>query len=176
MIQMLVVIGLAAVVVLLVGLSTYNHLSHLRDEVRLAWAAMDEQLKLRYQLTSELVMRVQHIGGDLVNSLSSITTAKNEAVIAFNPAHLAAAENALSAAIHQLLGNKQAGSGLAEIETKLLRSERAIEISREKYNACVMSLNDSLKTFPTNLTARVIGLKSQPVFAESAGESAGDRR
>ena len=81
MIEALVVIGIAAAIVLLIFLYTFNRLTQQRDEVRRAWGKMDEQLKQRYQLIPELLMAAQAIGGEVAGKLSAVIAAKNQAAL-----------------------------------------------------------------------------------------------
>ena len=170
MIQVVIVTGIVLAIVVLILLSTYNSLTHLRQQVRAAWAHMDEQLKSRYELVPELMLTVQSIGGELATKLPAISSAKNQAAVAFNPSQLASAEIALTLAIHDLMKTADADAGLnanakfVEIRQKLLASEKAIDKSRRFYNDRVDHLNESLKGFPSGITATLIGLKPQPPF------------
>ena len=170
MTSLLVVTGLVLAVVVLILLSTYNGLMHLRQEVRAAWAQMDDSLKKRYDLMPSLIATVQSVGGEPAAKLPAIVTAKNQAAVAFNPQQLASAEVALTVGIHDLLLAAERDAALnadpkfIEIRQKLIASEKAIDKTCRRYNDRVDQLNDMLGSFPTLLTAAVIGLKSQPVF------------
>jgi LemA protein len=168
MIEALVVIGIAAAVVLLVLLSTFNLLTQQRDEVRQAWGHMDEQLKQRYQLIPELLIVVRSVGGEPVSKLPAVTAAKNQAAIAFNPGQLAQAESALTLAIREVLAAGEQHAELNSIRRTLLSSEKKIEQAHREYNHRVLELNDSLHTFPTAITAKLTGQKPQPVFGSAA--------
>ena len=157
-------------IVLLVLLSTYNGLMQLRQDVRAAWAQMDEQLKNRYQLIPVLVGIVRAAGGDAAEKLVAVSTAKNQAAVAFNPVMLAQAESALSVAIHEVLAAAEQQEGLKtdprfiEIRRQLISSENLIAQSSRRYNDKVDALNASMTSFPYALTARAIGLQLQPMF------------
>jgi LemA protein len=170
MTSVVVITGLLLAVVVLILLSTYNGLTHLRQEVRAAWAQMDESLKKRYDLMPALIATVQAAGGEPATKLPAIITAKNQAAVAFNPQQLASAEIALTEGIHELLAAAERDPALnvspkfVEIRQKLLASEKAIDKTCRRYNDRVDHLNEMLGSFPTILTAAVIGLKSQPAF------------
>jgi LemA protein len=157
-------------IVLLVLLSTYNGLMQLRQDVREAWAQMDEQLKNRYQLIPVLVGIVRAAGGDAAEKLVAVSTAKNQAAVAFNPVMLAQAESALSAGIQEVLAAAGRQEGLksdprfVEIRRQLINSENLIAQSSRRYNDKVDALNASMTSFPYALTARAIGLQLQPMF------------
>jgi len=170
MIEAVVVVGIIAAIVLLMLLSTYNGLMQQRQEVRSAWAQIDEQLKRRYDLVPVLISTVQSQGGTAAAKLPAVSAAKNQAAVAFNPTQLAQAEAALSVAIHDVLAtiaNDPALSGnssLIEIRQQLLASEKQIDQARQRYNERVDALNATLASFPQVVTAKVIGLHEQPGF------------
>jgi LemA protein len=168
--QSVIVAGILTAIVLLVLLATYNALMQLRQDVRSAWAQMDEQLKNRYQLIPVLVGIVQAAGGESAVKLPAVTTAKNQAAIAFNPIQLAEAESALSVGIQQVLAAAEQQEGLKtnpkflDIRRQLFSSQSAITQSTRRYNDKVDALNASMTSFPYAFTAKVIGLRLQPMF------------
>jgi LemA protein len=165
-----IVAVIAAGIVVLVLLATYNALMQLRQDVRAAWAQMDDQLKNRYQLIPVLVGIIQAAGGESAEKLPAVSAAKNKAAVAFNPVELADAESALSAGIQQVLAAADRQAGLStnprflEIRRQLLSSENAIVQSTRRYNDKVDALNASMSSFPYAFTAKVIGLRLQPMF------------
>jgi LemA protein len=170
MIHSLLALGIVLAVVVLILLSTYNSLTHQRHEVRAAWAKMDEQLKRRYDLMPDLLTVVQSHGGDPAAELPDVSSAKNRAAVAFDPADLASAEIALTVAIHQVLTAAERDPALSanpkfvEVRRNLLASEKQIDQARKRYNDDVDHLNESLSSFPTIFTAKLVGLKPQPAF------------
>jgi LemA protein len=168
--QLFMIAGIVVGIVLLVVLATYNGLMQLRQDVRTAWAQMDDQLKNRYQLIPILVQIVQAAGGESAERLPAVSAAKNQAAVAFNPVQLAEAESALSAGIEQVLNAAEQQEGLktdprfADIRCRLLTSEDAIAQSTRRYNDRVDALNASMSSFPYVFTATVIGLRLQPMF------------
>ncbi len=170
MIEAVLAICIAIAIVLLILLSTYNGLTQQRQEVRAAWAQMDETLKRRYDLIPALITTVQASGGETAGKLSAVSNAKNQAAVAFSPADLAKAESALSHAIHDVLATAAFDSSLSEnpafkdIQQQLLASETQIEQARKRYNDQVEALNSSITSFPQVMTAKVIGLRRQPGF------------
>jgi LemA protein len=167
MIEAVVVIAIALFILLLILLSTYNGLMNQRQDVRRAWADMDEALKQRYQLVPMLINTVQTTGGEAATKLAAVSAAKNQAAVAFNPTELARAEAALSIAIAEVLAAMEhdASPATADIRHRLLESEKQIDESRARYNQQVETLNASLGSFPQGLTAWLIGLKAQSEFA-----------
>jgi LemA protein len=171
MMRLVVFLGVLLVVVLLILLTTYNFLTQLRQEVRLAWAKLDEALKRRYDLIPSLAIAVQSIGGAAAAKLAAVHAAKNQAAIAFNPQQLASAEAALTAAIHDLLQTADTDPAIgpdaqfADIRHKLATSEKQIDHACRKYNQSVELLNDSMRSFPNFFTAGLISYKPQPLFA-----------
>jgi LemA protein len=167
MIQVLVVVGIIVGIVLLMLLATYNGLTQQRQDVRSAWGAVDEQFKQRYQLVPGLITAVQAVGGETAAKLPAVSIAKNQAAVAFNPAQLASAEIALTVAIHDVLSTAandavlSSDPGFSDIRQKLISSEKQIEKARKSYNDRVDHFNESIKSFPTIITAKLAGLRPQ---------------
>jgi LemA protein len=168
--ESVIIAAIVVAIVLLVLLATYNALTQLRQDVRSAWAQMDDQLKNRYPLIPVLVGIVQAAGGEAAAKLPAVSAAKNQAAVAFNPVELANAESALSAGIQQVLAAADQQEGLRtdpkflDIRRQLIASENAIAQSTRRYNDKVDALNASMTSFPYVFTAKVIGLRLQPMF------------
>ncbi len=165
-----VVYGIVGILLLLILLATYNSLMHMRQEVRSAWAQMDEQLKNRYGLISELVNLMQNAGGAAAEKLSAVTAARNRAAVAFNPVDLASAESDLSIGVQRLLETGDQQENLNKdpryitLRQKLQRSEIQIAQSSKRYNEQVDALNASMCSFPCMFAAKLVGLHRQPMF------------
>ena len=170
MTEVVLAVCIALGIVLLVLLSTYNALMQQRQDVRAAWAQMDEFLKRRYDLIPVLISTVQRVGGATVGKLPAVSAARNRAAVAFSPAELASAESALSVAIQETLStvaidpNLAGNPSMIDIQRQLLASEKQIDQARRAYNDRVDALNSAIHSFPQVLTARVIGLRPQPEF------------
>jgi LemA protein len=170
MTEVVIAVCIALGILLLVLLSTYNALMQQRQEVRAAWAQMDEFLKRRYDLIPALIAAVRSAGGETAGKLAAVSAAKNRAAVAFSPAELAQAETALSVAIQDVLAAAAAdpllngNPAMIDIQRQLLGSEKQIDQARKAYNDRVDSLNSALTSFPQVLTARLIGLQPQPGF------------
>ena len=168
MLQAVVITCIAVAILLLILLANYNALMQLRQQVRLAWADMDAQLKRRYDLVPRLISAVQSAGGPAVARLPAVRAAKNQAAIAFSPAQLALAESALSAAIADVLQTMTSDTAsnpqpeFVLIQRQLQECDKQIAASRDRYNDLVDQLNTSLSNFPQVMTAKAIGLRTQP--------------
>lgn len=173
-----IVLAVLIVIVLLTLLASYNALTQQRQEVRLAWSQMDQQLKNRYQLVPALLQIVQASGGAASEKLGAVSAARNQAAVAITPTQLADAESALSIAIHQVLALGQQQDGLksnpqfTELRRQLVASENRIALSIQGYNDQVETLNASMGSFPYALTAKAIGLRLQPLFGAAISTDA----
>ncbi len=161
------------VLVLLVGAAAaYNGLAFLRQDVRDAWGAMDQQLRRRYEMLPPLVAVVRATGEPYPPALSAALTAKNQAAVAFNPQQLATAEAALSAHLRDLFDQPPASlandPGFARSRSDLSAAATAIGQAGRRHNDAVAAYNAALESFPHDVAAVAFGFKPQPTFEPAA--------
>jgi LemA protein len=148
-------------IALLTLLASYNALTQLRQDVRDAWARLDEQLKQRYQLIPELIQLLQSRGDAAGDKISALSNARNQAAVALNPQQLSEAESKLSAAIRGAFSAVPVPDPLRQ---QFVHNDRHLIQAVRDYNDKVHAFNESICTFPTGWTARIIGSRFQPLF------------
>jgi LemA protein len=148
-------------ILLLTLLASYNALMQLRREVRAAWAALDDQLKQRYQLVPQLIQLLKNRAEAGADKIVALSNARNNAAIALNPQQLAEAESNLSAAIRAAFPAANVPEPLGQ---QFVQNDRGLSQSVQRYNEAVRNLNESIHTFPTVYAATLLGLRFQPFF------------
>jgi LemA protein len=161
----IVIITIICVIVLLTLLASYNALTQLRKDVRTAWSHLDEQLKRRYELVPELIQLLQSRGDCPVEKINAISAARNQAAIALNPAQLAEAESRLGTAIRAAFPT----TAPEALRQRFVQNDRLLTGGVRAYNEAVRALNESICTFPTAYSARLVGLRFQPFFELRSG-------
>ncbi len=154
--------ALIAVVVLLATAAAHNGLAALRQDVRDAWAAMDAELRHRYDLLPPLVVAARSNGRPAPPALAAVLSARNRAAVAFNPQQLAEAESALTRHVHELFD--AADPDLARRRPELLAAEGRIGRAIRRYNDAVSGYNAVRASFPHDLVAAVFGYTAQVPF------------
>ena len=157
-----IVIGIVVVAVLAV-ITLYNRLVSLRNQMQNAWKQIDVQLKRRHDLIPNLVEVVKDAMSYEADTLKAVINARNNAVAAQGPAQVSAAETALSGAMTKLFAlmenypQLRANENVMQLQEELTATENKISFARQFYNDSVMSMNNAVQSFPSNLIAGNFG-------------------
>lgn len=169
-------IGIVGLIVLglIVGgvIALYNRLVRLRNQVRNAWRQIDVQLKRRHDLIPNLVETVRDYMGYEQETLEKVVEARTNAVRTEGqgPAAVQGAEQALSGALGRLFAlmenypDLKANENVGQLMEELTTTENRIGFARQFYNDSVMSLNNAVETFPSNLIANAFGFTTDSYF------------
>jgi LemA protein len=157
----------------------YNSLVGLRNQVKNSWAQIDVQLKRRHDLIPNLVETVKGYAAHERQTLEAVIQARNTAVSAVGKGvgEQAKAEGGLSGALSRLFAvaeqypNLKANENFLALQEELTSTENKISFARQFYNDSVMTLNNKVQMFPSNIIASVSGFKAGEFFeVESAAE------
>lgn len=154
-------------------LFVYNSLVNLRNQVRLAFATIDVQLKKRFDLVPNLVETVKGYAAHEREVLENVTLARNHA--AAPGAGWQAQEN-LQHAVGSLIARAEAYPDLKAsghflmLQRQLAECEAQIAAARRTYNASVMDFNNSVEMFPSSLVAGLFKFTRKPEFEIAIAE------
>jgi LemA protein len=152
------------------GILLYNQLVGLRNQVKNAWRQIDVQLKRRHDLIPNLVEVVKDYMSYEQETLEKVIQARNQAVGAGNTEEAIVAEGILGGAMGKLFAlmenypDLKANENVSRLMEELSATENKISFSRQFYNDSVMSLNNGVETFPSNIVAGMFGFKQAPYF------------
>ena len=173
----LMIIVLVVVVLLVVFLiSTYNRLVQLRNRIEAAWSQIDVQLKRRHDLIPNLVETVKGYAAHERETLEAVIRARQQAVDATGVENQAQAENFLTQALRQVFAlaeaypDLKANQNFLALQEELTGTEGRIAYARQFYNESVMSYDNALEKFPSNLVAGAFNFEPKPYFEAEAGE------
>ena len=161
----------------LLGVTLYNRLVNLRNQVRNAWRQIDVQLKRRHDLIPNLVETVKDYMSYEQETLEKVVEARNRAVGASNPEESIMAEGILGAALGKLFAlmeaypDLKANESLARLMEELSATENKISFSRQFYNDSVMALNNGVQVFPSNIVAGMFGFRPATYFEVAEAEA-----
>ena len=175
---MTTVIGATALVLVLLAVGwlawTYNRLVGLRNRLKAAWGDVDALLKRRADLIPNLVEAVKGYVGHESRTLSRVTTARSNALMAGgapdNTSARAHAENQLTSGVRQLFAvvenypDLKASETFLQLQSQLADTENDIASGRRYYNAVVRDFNTLRETFPNLLIAGPLGFQAGEYF------------
>jgi LemA protein len=176
---MALLIGLGVLVVIaLIVILLYNRLVAVRNQVDNGWKQIDVQLKRRHDLIPNLVEVVKDYMSYEQETLKQVIEARNQAVKATSPAAAMQAENVLSGAMGRLFAvmeaypDLKANQNVGRLMEELTGTENKISFARQFYNDSVMSLNNMVQSFPSNLIAGMFSFQPGTYFEVPEAETA----
>jgi LemA protein len=168
---------LGILVVLIVSfIAIYNGLVGTRNQVKNAWAQIDVQLKRRYDLIPNLMETVKGYMKHERETMESVTNARNLAqkISDSGVAARSKAEAELSTALGRLLAvaesypDLKANQNFLALQEELASTENKISFSRQFYNDSVLSYNNKIQMFPSNIVAGIGNFKAGEFFEVTA--------
>ncbi|MFT3751914.1 MAG: LemA family protein [Paludibacter sp.] len=184
---LLSVIGLVAILGLW-GMSTYNNLVTLREDVTSQWANVESQYQRRSDLIPNLVATVKGYATHESSTLESVVSARAKATqISIDPKNLTpeklqeyqAAQGQVSSALGKLLmitenyPDLKANQNFLELQAQLEGTENRISVERSRYNDAAKLYNVPVQKMPRAIIASFFGFKEKPYFeAEQGSEKA----
>ncbi|VVC01676.1 LemA family protein [uncultured archaeon] len=172
----LILLGVAALAVVLFFVFAYNGLVNLRNRIDNAWSQIDVQLKLRYDLVPNLVETVKGYAKHEKELFTDVTKARAATAKAETVADKAKAENMLSNTLKSILAvaenypQLRANENFKMLQEELSGIENKIAYARQFYNDSVLSYNTSIQTIPTNIIAGMFGFTARDFFKTEGQE------
>lgn len=158
----------------------YNTFQSQDEQVKSSWAEVVNQYQRRADLVPNLVRTVQGFAEQERTVLLGVTNARARVgsiqvtpEVSENPESLArfqAAQGELSSAIARLLvvsenyPQLKSDAGFRDLQAQLEGTENRIAVARNRYIQAVQSYNVTVRSFPSNLTAMVMGYAAKPTF------------
>jgi LemA protein len=171
-----VIIGIVVALVAMSLIGTYNGLVQLDQEVKTAWAQIDNQLKRRADLIPNLVETVKGFAAQEKEIMGAISDARAKMAGAATPGEAAEADAALTSALGRLLvvvenyPNLKSDQTFMRLMDELSGTENRISVARKDYNDLVKVYNVKVRSFPTMLIAPIFGFQQAEYFEVSAAD------
>jgi LemA protein len=157
-------------VIAIYGVSIYNSLVRLRNQVKNAWSQIDVQLKRRHNLIPNLIETVKGYMTHERDTLENITKARSAAVDASSIADKSKAESQLSGALGKFnlvvenYPDLKANQNFLSLQEELTSTENKISFARQSYNDQVLFYNNKIEMFPSNLLAGMYHFNKEEFF------------
>lgn len=164
-----IILGLIVLLVI-IGIVTYNSLVTIKTRTEEAWSDITVQLKRRYDLIPNLVNTVKGYATHEKEVFEKVTAARANALNAQGVKATAEAENQFEGALKSLFAVSEnypelkANQNFQQLQTELTDTEDKIMASRRFYNGAARELNIKIDTFPSNIFANMFGFKKRDFF------------
>ena len=158
----------------------YNAMQAEDETIKAAWAEVLNQYQRRADLVPNLVQTVKAFAAQEQAVLVGVTEARAKATAVRvdastvdNPEKLRAfqaAQGALSGALGRLLvvsenyPQLKSDQNFRDLQAQLEGTENRITVARNSYIEAVRAYNTTVRSFPSNLTAMLFGMKEKPSF------------
>lgn len=159
----------------------YNTLQSQDEAVNAAWSEVLNQYQRRADLVPNLVNVVKGYAAHEKEVLTSVTEArasvgslKADASLLNDEAsfkRFQQAQGEMSSALSRLLvvsenyPQLKADTNFRDLQAQLEGTENRITVARNRYIQAVQTYNTTVRSFPSNLTAKMFGLASRPNFS-----------
>ncbi|MDO8903789.1 MAG: LemA family protein [Hydrogenophaga sp.] len=172
----------ATALLLLTGLSGcgYNDFQRLDEQSKSAWSEVLNQYQRRADLIPNIVATVKGEANFEQETLTRVIEARSKATsIQMTPEMLndpaamqqfQAAQGEISSALSRLMvvveqyPNLRANQGFSDLRVQLEGTENRITVARNRYIEAIQAYNVLSRSFPTNLTAMVLGYQPKANF------------
>lgn len=180
----LIITIVVIVLVALWGISSYNGLVGMDENVSNKWANVETQYQRRSDLIPNLVNNVKGYAKHESQTLEAVMAARSQATqVKIDPSNctpqqLAAYQKAqgdVTTALGKLLAitenypDLKANQNFLELQSQLEGTENRINVARKDFNDSAKKYNTSLRRFPRNIIASMFGFEKRNYFEAEAG-------
>ncbi|HHY09136.1 MAG TPA: LemA family protein [Firmicutes bacterium] len=172
-----ILLAVVIVLIILVGsvVGKYNQLVELETSVDGRWAQVENQLQRRADLVPNLVNTVKGYASHEEGVFTEIAQARARLLAARTPADQMEANAGLDSALGRLLAiseaypDLKADTSFVRLQDELAGTENRIATERMRFNESVQNWNATIRKFPTNILANVLGKQAKLFFEVAEG-------
>lgn len=164
--------------------SVYNGMVGLDEGVNTAWANVETQYQRRADLIPNLVNTVKGYAQHEQSTFEAVVNARSKATsITIDPSNVTPeklqefqqAQGELASALGRLIAisesypDLKASEQFKELQAQLEGTENRINVARTNFNKEAQKYNTTIRTFPKNLFAGMLGFTQRAYFEAEAG-------
>lgn len=179
-----IIIAAVALLLVLWGVSGYNGIVEMDENVNNQWANVEAQYQRRTDLIPNLVSTVKGYAAHEKSTLEAVMQARSQATqVKIDPANctpeqLAAYQKAqgdVTTALGKLLAitenypQLKANENFMELQSQLEGTENRITVARRDFNAAAKEYNTVIRKFPKNIIVSIGGFEKHNYFEAEAG-------
>ena len=179
-------IGLIAVIAIIAFwlIGVYNGMVGLDEGVNTAWANVETQYQRRADLIPNLVNTVKGYAQHEQSTFEAVVNARSKATsITIDPSNVTPeklqefqqAQGELASALGRLIAISEnypelkASEQFKELQAQLEGTENRINVARTNFNNEAKKYNTTIRTFPRNMFAGMLGFTQRAYFEAEAG-------
>ena len=168
--KFIIVIIVVIVLILLYVVSTRNKLVVARNRVEEQASHIDVQLKRRFDLIPNLVETVKGYAKHEKSTLDDVIKARNAFSSANNVEEELEANNQVTGALNKLFALSEsypelkANENFLQLQSDLKETEEKVAYARQFYNDALLSYNNLIDLFPSNIIASIFNFKKIDFF------------
>lgn len=170
-----VVILLIIVLPVAVLAGNYNKLVTMDETINADWKQVENQMQRRYDLIPNLVEVAKGYAAHEKEVFTNIADARARIGQGGSREEVIAANQELSGALSRLLvvaenyPALQASDQFVRLQDELAGTENRLAVARQDYNTSVQTYNKTIRQFPTNILAGILGFQQEPYFEMEEG-------
>ena len=150
--------------------SYYNRFIRLANRIKNSLAQINVQLKRRADLIPNLIETVKGFAKHEKAAIKAVTEARKALVSAKGVVDKVKANNQLESALKTIFAiaegypDLKANTNFLELQRELAATEDRVAYSRQFYNDSILSYNNLIEMFPSNIFASIFGRKEKEFF------------
>ncbi|MCF0258196.1 LemA family protein [Bacteroides heparinolyticus] len=179
----MIIIGVIALVAIW-GISVYNGLVTMEEDVNGQWSNVETQYQRRADLIPNLVSTVKGYASHEQETLEGVIQARSAATqikVDVNDlteeklAEFQKAQGAVTSALGKLLAitenypDLKANQNFLELQAQLEGTENRINVARTNFNNTAKEFNTAIRRFPKSILAGLFGFKKRAYFEAAEG-------
>ncbi len=172
LILIVVVVGVLA----FLGVSMYNSMIGLRNQLERAWANIDVILKQRFDEIPQLIQVIEQYSNYEAGLLQKLAEARSQYGRARSVDEKIPASQDFSVALNGIMAigenypELKANQNFIQLQSRVSDLESVIADRREVYNEAVTNFNTRIDQFPDLFVARFLNYQRQTMFKVSEAE------
>lgn len=175
-----IILGVIAGIIILClmwGITTYNSLVNLKEEVTGKFSDIDVQLERRADLVPNLVSTIKGYVKHEDSAIERVTKARENLLKADDVEDKSVANSELSSALNNLLviveayPDLKANTNFINLQDELAGTENRIAVARRDFNEAAKEYNSKIKKIPTNIIAGIGDFEEIDYFEADDGKT-----